>query len=106
MDVLIDKSYKEYNYISRYAGYPYYYNTLDNKYIQGLPGQLSKDSTFILHKVKPRETLDSIALDSYGNSTFFWVIADFNNIRDPFKPLTEGDVLKIPTLADIHYQEI
>lgn len=104
MDKITNKSYKDYNYISRYATFPYYYNENDDKYMQGLTDQLSDNSTFILHKVKANETLDSIALDSYSNSTYFWVIADFNRIRDPFKKLVPGTIIKIPTLADIKFR--
>lgn len=106
MDVLEDKTYKEYDYTSRYASFPYYYNREDKKYVQGLTGQLEDDSVFVLHEVQQGETLDSIALDSYSNSTFFWVIADFNRIQDPFKPLVVGSYLKIPTLASIKFKEI
>ena len=106
MDILTNKSYKEYDYISRYATFPYYYNEEDKKYMQGLTGQLDNNSTFILHEVKQNETLDSIALDNYSNSTYFWVIADFNRIRDPFKKLEVGTILKIPTLSDIRFRGI
>lgn len=106
MDVLKDKAYKDYEYTSRYASFPYYYHTCDKKYVQGLTGQLDDNSVFVLHKVKKGETLDSIALDSYSNSTFFWVIADFNHIQDPFAPLEVDSMLKIPTLASIKFKEI
>lgn len=101
-----DKSYKEYDYISRYSTFPYYYNVADNKYMQGMTGQLNDKTTYLLYKVKQNDTLDTIALDIYSNSTYFWVIADFNRIRDPFKKLEVGTFLKIPTLANISFQEI
>ena len=106
MDTLTEKSYKDYDYISRYAPFPYYYNEIDNKYVQGLTSQMSDNSTFVLHEVEQGETLDSIALDNYSNSTYFWVIADFNKIRDPFKKLEVGSKLKIPTLSTINFKEI
>lgn len=106
MDILIEKSYKDYDYISRYAPFPYYYNEVDNKYVQGLTSQMSDNSTFVLHEVEKGETLDSIALDNYSNSTYFWVIADFNKIRDPFKKLEVGSKLKIPTLSTINFKEL
>lgn len=105
MDLLTNKFFKTYDYLSRYTSFPCYYNIEDNKYIQGLTGWLNETSTFVLHKVKPGETLDSIALDNYSNSTFFWVIADYNRIRDPFAKLKEGTVLKLPTLSDISFEE-
>lgn len=106
MEILKDKTYKDYSYLSRYTSFPYYYNKLDEKYMQGLTAWLSQDSTYMLHEVLENETLDSIALDSYGNSTYFWVIADFNRIRDPFEKLEVGTKLKLPTLADIKFEEV
>ena len=105
MDILKDKFYKSYDYLSRYSSFPCYYNIEDKKYIQGITNWLKESSTYILHKVAPGETLDSIALDNYSNSTFFWVIADYNKIRDPYKRLPEGLTLKLPTLSDISFEE-
>ena len=105
-DTLINKQYKDYSYISRYATFPIYYNSNDKKYVQGITSQLSEDSAYILHKVIDGDTLDKLALDNYSNSTFYWIIADFNHIRDPFKPLEVGTMIKIPTLASIQFQEI
>lgn len=106
MDALSEKQFKDYDYLSRYSIFPYYYNKLDDKYMQGLTGQLSEDCSFVLYEVKETDTIDSIALDMYANSTYFWVIADFNKIRDPFLKLDVGTILKIPTLADIRFKEI
>lgn len=106
MDEIKDKSYKDYNYICRYATFPYYYNVQDNRYMQGMTSQLNTATTYTLYEIKENDTLDSIALDMYSNSTYFWVIADFNRIRDPFKKLVVGEYLKIPTLGDIKFMEI
>ena len=104
MNVLKDKSYKDYNYLSRYSIYPYYYHTLDKKYIYGKTTQMKQDSPYTLHKVKNRETLDSLALFYYNNPTLFWVIADFNNIQDPFIKLEVGSYIKIPAIASISFK--
>ena len=106
MERLINKNYKDYDYLSRYITFPYYYNTLDKKYIYGITAQLNKNTPYSLHKVKLNETLDSIALDYYNNPTFFWVIAYFNNIEDVFEELELGQQLKIPTLSEITFQNI
>ena len=106
MNKISEKTYKDYNYISRYAPFPYYYNEEDCKYMQGLTSQLADSTTFILHKVEDGDTLDTLALDNYSNSTYFWVIADFNHIRDPFAKLEVGSMIKIPTLAGINFKEI
>lgn len=103
MEALIDKQYKQYDYLSRYTRFPYYFNRLDNKYIYGTTAQLNKDASYTLHKVKRNETLDTLALDYFNNPTFFWVIADFNDIQDPFIKLKEGQELKIPSLNEVSY---
>lgn len=103
MDILINKAYKDYDYISRYTSFPYYYNTKDKKYIYGFTSQLNQDVTYTLHKVKPNETLDTIALDYYNNPTFYWVLAYFNNIQDCYEPLEIDQILKIPTLSELTF---
>ena len=40
MDVLKNKYYKEYTRLSRYAVFPCYYNTLDDKYLVGTSSAL------------------------------------------------------------------
>lgn len=51
-DILTQKAYKDYTYISRYSVFPYYYNRMDEKYIYGLTSQLKKDTNFVSYKVK------------------------------------------------------
>lgn len=104
MDVLKDKQYRTYDYLSRYSSFPYYYHTEDKKYIYGITSQLNQDLTYILYKVSNGDTLDSIALDYYNNPTFFWIIADFNQIQDPYINLEVGQELKIPTLSEVTFQ--
>ena len=82
MDVLKDKNYKTYDYTSRYTSTPYYYNTEDNKYIYGIGKQIDKNTAYTAHKVKETDTLDYLALKYYGNPTYYWVIAYFNDIQD------------------------
>lgn len=105
MEILKDKAYKDYDYVSRYASFPYYYNTEDNKYIYGITSHLKKDAPFVLHKTQMRDTYDSIALKYYGNPTYFWVICDFNDIQDPFSDIPVGIHLKVPTLSIISFEE-
>ncbi len=106
MDILQNKNYKSYDYFSRYSSFPYYYNSIDKKYIYGTTSQINTNISYILHKVKKNETLDSISLDYYNNPTYFWVIADFNRIQDPYNKLEEGINLKIPSLSSISFEEI
>lgn len=71
MDKLRDKSFGKFSYISRYTTTPYYYHTEDEKYIYGIGSNLNKKTTYVLHKVKPSDTLDSLALEYYNNPTLY-----------------------------------
>lgn len=104
-DILTDKQFKEYNKLSRYSGVPYYYNQTDNKYIYGIGKNLRDDTTHKIHRVVEGESLDSIALYYYNNPTYYWIIADFNRIQDPYITLTPGTKLKIPTFSHIEFEE-
>lgn len=105
MDILKDKQTRQYDYISRYAGFPFYYNTQDNKYIYGLTNQLSQNVRYVTHTVKQSDTLDYLANYYYGRPDYFWVIADFNRIQDPFITLWKNyNVIKVPSLADVYYE--
>ena len=84
MEVLESKSYRSYDYISRYTAFPYYYNKEDNKYIYGTTSQLNTDVGYSIHIVRKNDTYDSIALDYYNTPTLYWVICDFNQIQNPF----------------------
>lgn len=103
MEVLRDKSYKNYTYISRYSGVPYYYHSFDDRYVYGTTFQLSENTPFQTYEVRVGDTLDNLALHFYGAPIFYWVIADFNRIRDPFIKLTPGDRIRIPTLTMIEF---
>lgn len=104
MDRLENKSSKTYPYISRYASFPYYYNTLDNKYIYGVTDHIDKNINYTVHKVNDYDTLDLLANSYYGRPDLFWIIADFNDIIDPLINLSEKfDSIKIPSLSDIHF---
>ena len=103
-NILTEKSYKSYDRVSRYSVFPYYYNRIDNKYVYGITANLSNDDTkFVSHRIKPGDTLDSLALYYYNNPTYFWIIADFNRIIDAYSELKVGEVIKIPTFSDISY---
>lgn len=105
MKILTDKQYKSYNKVSRYQIFPIYYNNIDEKYIYGLTANLSiEDTQFVMHKVRPNDSLDSLALYYYGNPTYYWVIADFNRFRDPYAPLPVGNAIKIPTFSNIKFE--
>ena len=102
--MLINKQHKSYDRVSRYSPFPIYYDSDNNKYVHGVTAHLDVDQTpYVAHVVKDGDTLDSISLYYYNNPTYYWVIADFNRIQDPFKQLKVGNTLNIPTFSAIHY---
>lgn len=107
MDVLKDKKTKSYSYISRYSPAYYYYHTLDNKYMYGLTRQLSDETGYISHTIKQTDTLDSLANYYYGRPDLFWIIADFNRIKDPFIKLKSLPYksIKIPEISNLEYKK-
>lgn len=103
--VLKDKQYKSYNYLSRYSSFPYYYHSLDRKYIYGTTSQLVSSIPYVLYISKFGDTWDSIALDFYNNPSLYWVICDFNHVQDPYSPIKEKENIKIPVLNSIVFEE-
>lgn len=103
MDVLVDKSYKDYLRLSRYNNFPYYYHLEDKKFVYGTTSQLNDTTSHIIHVVKRNDTYDSLALYYYGNPTYYWIICDFNHIQDPFEKPEIGTQLKIPTFSEIEF---
>ena len=107
MDSLKDKKYISFDYISRYAGVPCYYHTIDSKEIFGLGKNMKKDINWVAHKVVSTDTLDKLALTYYNNPTYWWVIAYFNDIQDAFIRLKDYfDVLKIPTITNVSFEDM
>ena len=105
MNVLKDKSSRTYFYTSRYATLPYYYNTLDKKYMYGISKNLNTNTDYVLHNLVDSDSLDSLALKYYGRPDLFWVIADFNNLNDPYIRLADKmSSIKIPALSGITWR--
>ena len=67
--------------------------------------ELNRELVHIKRIVKPGDTLDNLALYYYNNPTYYWIISDYNNILDPFEPLTVGEELLIPTFSEISFNE-
>jgi hypothetical protein len=107
MDTLKNKTYANFDYLSRYTDTPYYYDTLTDKQIFGIGTNLKDNTEFVTHIVKSNDTLNSLALKYYNNPTFWWVIAYFNNVQDAFKPLRDKyTTLKIPNISSIQFGRI
>lgn len=53
-----------------------------------------------LHTVRDYDNLSDISFDYYGNSKYWWIIADINNIDNPFELLVNSNLI-IPDLDSI-----
>lgn len=105
MDILTDRTIKNYSHISRYSVFPYYYHILDEKYIYGITGQLKQDTSYALIDVNMNTTLENLAARYYGRPDYYWIIADFNHIQDPFIQLyPRFKKIKIPSIAGIEFE--
>lgn len=105
MDVVKDKQLRAYDRLSRYATFPFYYNTLDNKYIYGTTNYLKNNTPYKIYKIQQNDTLDSIALQNYNDPMYYWIICDFNRIQDPFVDLRVGGYLKLPVISNIEFRD-
>lgn len=106
MNVLKDKKYRSYDKLSRYTTFPYYYHTLDKKYVYGTTSHLDDKTVYKLYKVQLNDTWDKIALDAYNNPVYYWILCDFNGIQDPFKEPEVGMYIKIPVLSTIEFRRL
>ena len=105
MEKLTKKKYSQFDYTCRYTGVPYYFDSEKSREVMGIGEQLSTDSPFVSHKVTPEDTLDSLALTYYNNPTYWWIIAYFNRISDPFISLiSKYSIIKIPSISSIKFE--
>lgn len=104
MEKLINKRYNSFDYPCRYTTVPYFYDTETKQDIYGIGMQMSNKTAYVSHKVTTEDTLDSLALTYYNNPTYWWVIAYFNRISDPFITLYKKfSVIKIPSISSIEF---
>lgn len=61
-------------------------------------------STDKYHELQSHEVgrLDLIAYKYYKNALLWWVIAQANEIYDPFEELSPGTILRIPTIETLY----
>lgn len=94
-------------------------SSLDNKYsryVQGGTSETNKigigwwerrilptDPTDIIYYVENQyaHRIDLIASVFYGDSRYWWVIAQINNIIDPYNEIEPGRMLVIPTKSRV-----
>lgn len=106
MEKLTNKRYNSFDYTSRYTTVPYFYDTETHTDVYGIGTQMSSQTAFVSHLVRPEDTLDALALTYYNNPTYWWVIAYFNKITDPFIQLsTKFTTLKIPSISSIVFKD-
>lgn len=62
------------------------------------------DSSNRYHRVKSHEVcrLDILAHKYYQNPLLWWVIAQANDIYDPFKLIESGTLLRIPSVETLY----
>lgn len=58
-------------------------------------------SNDIIYSVNNGDTLISISFDLYGDARYWWLLADFNKIFDPYEQLIAGTQLRAPSLKRI-----
>ncbi len=65
--------------------------------------KLEEDSTdtVILVTQEYEKRPDLLSYNIYGVPELWWVIYEFNNIRDPFFELKSGQILRIPALERV-----
>ena len=104
MNTLTNKRFEQYTYLCRYANFPYYYDTLCDRDVYGIGAQINKNTVYQLHEVIATDTLDYLALKYYGNPTYWWIIAYFNDIQDSFIKLSlKYKTLKIPAFTSVSF---
>jgi nucleoid-associated protein YgaU len=106
MDILTSKQKRtDYDAISRYAPFFFYYHTKDDKFVYGLTSHLLKNAEYVAHTVQPFDTLESLALKYYGRPDYYWIIADYNRIKDPFVELSGSiSIIQIPNLGQVTFE--
>ena len=105
MEILKDKKYKDYESLSRFTGFPTYYNTEDEKYVYGILSQMRTNVEYVEHKILERDTLESIAFKYYGRPDYYWIIGMFNNINDCFENLYDKyKTVKVPVISNIAFK--
>ena len=61
------RNFRQYDYISRYESFPYFYDDYNNRYYYGITANLNSDTPYAAYTVKTGDTYDSIAYDVYSH---------------------------------------
>lgn len=98
-----EKGLKSYSYMSRYSSVPVMGDSANGKQYHGTVKWINPELSYNIYKCGVHDTLEKIALNLYGNPQYWWIIADFNRIIDPFAELEEGRELKIISMSDVEF---
>jgi len=91
---------------NRYRKCPIYADKETNDYVIGMRDiiDIPKTPSDTIHTVTSSEVcrLDLIAYKYYNNALLWWVIAQANNIKDPFNDVVLGMQLRIPNMNTLY----
>lgn len=73
------------------------------KFFRRTPIEYTRGPSDILHLVTNYDTLSSLSYSYFGDSKYWWVIAEVNSIHDPFDLQTDylGKTIVIPDFDKI-----
>lgn len=90
--------------LSRYTGGTLSENKEGNQFLilrRTLELKPSDGDTFITINKHLERRPDLISAKAYGLPDLWWVIYEFNEIRDPYTQLKQGQILRIPELQRV-----
>ena len=61
----------------------------------------SEGDTFLTITKEIQQRPDLVSHIAYGDSSYWWIIYEFNGIKDPFFSLKLNDILRIPTKENV-----
>jgi nucleoid-associated protein YgaU len=74
-------------------------------YVSIPPGYNTLDSTDdVYYTVQTGDDVTRVASKALGDPRYWWVVADFNDLLDPFADLVPGTQLRVPSLQRLHMQ--
>lgn len=90
--------------LSRYTGGRVSTNRAGQQFLvlrRPLQLEAADGDTFVTIDKELEKRPDLIAERAYGNVDLWWVIYEFNNLRDPLNDLKQGQILRIPELQRV-----
>jgi nucleoid-associated protein YgaU len=90
--------------LSRYTGGTLAENREGNQFLvlrRPLQLEPAEGDVFITISKELERRPDLIAVKAYGNADLWWAIYEFNEIRDPYSQLKQGQILRIPELQRV-----